>query len=58
MTAPIPEERDGQPLPTEGTPPGEHDSDLPDGADSPTPDSPVEEEQERNAETTEDQPSQ
>ncbi len=56
MTAPIPEERDDAPLPTEGTPPGEHDSDLPDG--SPGPDSPVEEEQERNAETTEDQPSQ
>ncbi len=56
MTAPIPEERDGEPLPTQVTPPGEHDSDLPDG--SPAPDSPVEEEQERNAETTEDQPSQ
>jgi hypothetical protein len=54
VTAPIPEEEEQSALPTEGEPPGEHDDELPDaedGAASP-------EEQERNAETTEDQPSQ
>ena len=33
MTAPIPEERDEPMLHAEQPPPGEHDSDLPDGHD-------------------------
>lgn len=57
MTAPIPEERDEATLPTEGTPPGEHGSELPDGADGGQSHA-EEREQEHNAETTEEQPSQ
>lgn len=57
MTAPIPEERDEHALPTEGTPPGEHEGDLP-GEGGPDADDAVDAEQEHNAETTEDQPSQ
>ena len=55
MTAPIPEERDEPTLPTDGTPPGEHDGELPDGTE---PDPAQEAEQEHNAGTTEDEPSQ
>lgn len=56
MTAPIPEERDEETLPTTQTPPGEHrDGDLPDGADG---DQAAAAEQRHNAETTEDEPSQ
>ena len=40
---------------TEGTPPGEHEGELPDGSE---PGAAEEDEQEHNAETTEDQPSQ
>lgn len=56
MTAPIPEERDESTLPTEGTPPGEHEGELPDATDDDQ--GAASEEQEHNAETTEDQPSQ
>lgn len=52
MTAPIPEEQDQPPTP-QATPPGEHSSELPDGA---TP-GPHEAEQEENAATALDQPS-
>jgi hypothetical protein len=51
MTAPIPEEQD-QPPTTDSTPPGEHDSELPDegaGGDGAI--------QEENAETSLDEPS-
>jgi hypothetical protein len=57
VTAPIPEERDEATLPTEGTPPGEHGSELPDDADGGQSHA-EEREQEHNAETTEEQPSQ
>ncbi|ANH38322.1 hypothetical protein I601_1892 [Nocardioides dokdonensis FR1436] len=57
MTAPIPEERDASPLDTAGKPPGEHDTELP-GDDSERPADPAPAEHERNAETSEDQPSQ
>ncbi len=57
MTAPIPEERDESTLPTEGTPPGEHAGELPDADDAGQPDA-EEREQEHNAETAEEQPSQ
>ena len=55
MTAPVPEERDEPTLPTEGSPPGEHESELTDGSE---PGSAEEAEQEHNAGTTEDEPSQ
>jgi hypothetical protein len=55
VTAPIPEERDEPTLPTEGTPPGEHESELPDGSE---PGAGEKAEQEHNAGTTEDEPSQ
>ncbi|MBF4161668.1 hypothetical protein [Nocardioides acrostichi] len=55
MTAPIPEEQDQDALPTEGTPPGEHDDELSEGDDATAA---REREQEHNAETSEDQPSQ
>lgn len=53
MTAPIPEEQDQQALGT-GTPPGEHDGELPDEGDARGGSAG----QEENAETSEDQPSQ
>jgi len=52
MTAPIPEERDEAPLGT-GTPPGEHDAELPDPADA----GGDPRRQEENAETSRDEPS-
>lgn len=55
MTAPIPEEREEPTLPTEGTPPGEHEGELTDGSE---PGAAEEAEQEHNAGTTEDEPSQ
>lgn len=55
MTAPIPEERDEPTLPTEGTPPGEHEGELADGSE---PGAGEKAEQEHNAGTTEDEPSQ
>ena len=57
MTAPVPEERHESPLPTEEDPPGEHEGELP-GDDAERPVDPAPAEHERNAETTEDQPSQ
>lgn len=55
MTAPVPEEREEHPLPTEERPPGEHSGELPGDNTA----EPVEEPtQEHNAETSEDQPSQ
>jgi hypothetical protein len=55
VTAPIPEEQVEPMRPTVGTPPGEHDGELPDGTE---PDPAEESEQEHNAGTTEDEPSQ
>jgi hypothetical protein len=55
VTAPIPEEREEPTLPTEGTPPGEHEGELPDGSE---PGAGEKAEQEHNAGTTEDEPSQ
>lgn len=55
MTAPIPEERDEPALPTEGTPPGEHEGELPDGSEAGAAEKA---EQAHNAGTTEDEPSQ
>jgi hypothetical protein len=54
MTAPVPEEND-EPIATDGetTPPGEHDSELPGSGDRTT----SAEEQEENAETSLDEPS-
>jgi len=54
MTAPVPEEND-EPTATPGDakPPGEHDSELPSGADRTTPPG----EQQENAETSLDEPS-
>jgi hypothetical protein len=53
MTAPVPEEND-EPIATDGgTPPGEHDSELPGAGDRTT----AEGEQEENAETSLDEPS-
>ncbi|NYD57721.1 hypothetical protein BKA08_001959 [Nocardioides marinisabuli] len=58
MTAPVPEEREEHPLPTEEDPPGEHAGELP-GEDAERPvDGAAAAEHERNAETSEDQPSQ
>ena len=57
MTAPVPEERHESPLPTEEDPPGEHGGELP-GEDADRPADPAPDEHERNAETSEDQPSQ
>ncbi len=57
MTAPIPEEREEPTLPTEGTPPGEHEGELPDAGDATQADD-EQREQEHNAGTTEEQPSQ
>lgn len=55
MTAPIPEEEEQHTLPTDEEPPGEHSGELPGSGDG---DQPFSDEQEHNAETTEDQPSQ
>jgi hypothetical protein len=54
MTAPVPEDND-EPTATDGdgTPPGEHGSELPDASDGATPTG----EQEENAETSLDEPS-
>lgn len=52
MTAPIPEEQDQPPVGTE-TPPGEHESELPDEADATS----GGDAQEENAETSLDEPS-
>ena len=57
MTAPVPEERHESPLPTEEDPPGEHESELP-GDDAERPVDPAPAEHARNAESSEDQPSQ
>jgi hypothetical protein len=57
VTAPVPEERHESPLPTEEDPPGEHEGELP-GDDAERPVDPAPAEHERNAQSSEDQPSQ